>query len=546
MLQALSKKLSAALTLFLQTPLSLGLFLTSFLAILVVRLTVENVLFFYPKIDIVFIFFEFTHLGMLSLLTFFLFIPLVRYAFGLDFTSAAKCTLFGFIIMPIPPIIDRILLKPPYFSFYEFDGLVGLAKRFVTFFGDTPEMGITYGPRIISALTILFLTILTIILTKKVLRGLLVGLWSYGILFFMGTFPAWITILLLGFQKGWLEVSRTDVVGLFLSPQNIFSQPIVNYNNALNIKMSLVLGLIIISVCIFVLWSNFRTYFFALMRNARLPQVVYHAGLFFLGIALAFLFTDSATFGFFEILSVLLLIVAVECSWLASVIVNDYYDTKIDALTNPLRPLIQKTIPLETYRSLGAVIFFFSLLFSGIVNFSAMFLLLAYQALAWIYSAPPLRLKRFPIIATLLAGAAGILVLISGYIIVSPEQSIHTLPLPLLFYLFFAFALTLPIKDFKDIAGDKKDHVYTLPVILGAQKAKLLFGSLTFLLYIFSPFALNARGLFLFAVIFGSLAFWTIQKGEENNTSFFSYRKLPGILLAITALYGLVIVFTLF
>ena len=112
--------------------------------------------------------------------------------------------------------------------------------------------------------------------------------------------------------------------------------------------------------------------------------------------------------------------------------------------------------------------------------------------------------------------------------------------------IFSAAGGALPLKDFKDIAGDTIDRVYTLPVVLGITKAKLLMGSFLFLLYVASPLVLNARVLFLPAMVLGSITFWIIQKSIADEHSWMAYRKLPGNVLVVTLLYGLFIIFLLF
>jgi 4-hydroxybenzoate polyprenyltransferase len=337
------------------------------------------------------------------------------------------------------------------------------------------------------------------------------------------------------------------VAAIFLAPENIFARHLTDFRSVLNVKMSVVYGALDILLVGTLLLREYPKYFFALWKNARLPQIIYHGGLLFLGMSLAFFFTRAPLIvDFFHITGALILLAAVESAWLVSVIVNDCYDTGIDKKTNPTRPLVQNSIPLELYKTFGILFFIASLILSGIVSFSALLLLLSYQALAWLYSAQPLRLKRFPLLATIFAAFAGILILILGFLVVSPESGLRSLPLPLLFFLFVAYALSLPIKDFKDIRGDAQDGVYTLPVLLGAERAKLLIGSFLLLLYVVSPLILNARSLFLPALSFGSLAFWSMQKGNDNERSFFSFRKLPGILIAITASYGIIITILFF
>ncbi len=529
-------------------PITLTSFVIAFFALIITRLLIENTLGLFQEHTFFFFFFEFTHTFLFFLCSFLLLIFLVRYAGAINFQKAVSVLLFGFLIILTPPFIDNAIFHGSHFwSFYAFDGFFGLLHRFVTLFGNNPDMGITYGVRVEVVIVTLALGFYTYIKSKRLKKALIVSLLAYTILFILGTFPAWITLGILSFQKSFLAISANDVAGLFLTPENIFARSLTDFRSVLNVKMSIVYGILALVLTGFILWREYPKYFIALWKNTRLPQLIYHGGLLFIGMALAFLFTDAPLrFDFFHIAGAIVLLIAVESTWIASVIGNDCFDKNIDTITNKTRPLIENTIPEHLYRTFGILFFITSLIFSGIMSFSAMLLLLGYQAVAWIYSAPPLRLKRFPLVATILAAFAGILVLIAGFLAVSPNGNLSDFPLSLLFYLFTAYALCLPIKDFKDIAGDKRDSVFTVPVILGAKKAQLLIGSLTFLLYVWSPLLLNARILFIPALFFGSLAFWIIQKGTDKEDSFFAYRKLPGITIPILVAYGLIIVFLLF
>lgn len=530
------------------TPLTLASFVTAFFALIVMRLLVENTLGRFAEHSFFYFFFEFTHTFLFFLCSFLLLLPLVRYAGKSNLMQATNILLFGFLIIITPPIIDTVIFRGgSFWSFYEFDGLIGLLFRYITLFGDTPEMGITYGVRVEVVLVTLALGLYTFLKSSNLPKALGVSLIAYTVLFVLGTFPSWLTLGILAFEKSFLAINQNDVASLFLTPEHIFSRNLSDFRSVLNAKMSIVYGALAIFLAGLTLWREYPRYFIALWKNARLPQLIYHAGLLFAGMTIAFYFTDTPLrIDFFHIIGAFVLLAATESAWLASVIANDLYDTQIDRLTNTRRPLIQNTIPQTLYATFGILFFITSLILAGIISFSALLILLGYQAVAWLYSAPPLRLKRFPIVATAFAGFAGILIFIAGFLIVSEANDFSLLPLPLLFFLCIAYTLSLPIKDFKDIQGDAFDHVYTLPVLLGAEKAKLLIGSLVFLLYIASPFILRAQSLFVPALVFGSLIFWILQQGTDKESSFFSYRKLPGLVLAITACYGITAVFLLF
>ena len=529
------------------TPLTLGSFVLAFVALMVTRLTVEGSLEWFQAESFSFFFFEYTHTFLFFLCSFLLIVPIIRAAGAGTLRKAANLLLFGFLIILTPPFIDRLIFGAGnYWSFYEFDGLLGLIQRFFTLFGDTPDIGITYGVRIEVVVVTLLLGLYTYLKKKHLGKALVIALLVYTVLFIMGTFPSWITLIVLSFQKGLLAIRDTDVAALFLAPERLLGRDLTDFRTVLAVKGSLVYALFVSGLLSLLLYREYPRMFFALIKNARVPQLIYHAGLLFLGILLAFYFAEGyVQFEFFHLTGILVLLIATWSAWIASVIGNDLYDTAIDAVTNPNRPLIQDTIPRELYVVFGIIFFLISLLFAGLVSFSALLLLLSYQALAWLYSAPPLRLKQYPGLATLCAATAGILVLVAGFVSVAPSHSITALPLTLLLYLFVAYFLALPIKDFKDIAGDKKDGVYTVPVLLGETLGKHVIGSLTFLLFVFSPLVLHARSLFLPALFFGSLAFFALQKGTSAEESFYAWRKLPRIILSITMFYGMIIVFFL-
>lgn len=524
-------------------PLTLGLFVAAFLGLIIVRLTIENAFHFFGEQSLFFFFFEFTHTFLFFLCSFLIILPVVRFAGAESLTKAANVLLFGFLIIWTPPIIDTLIFRgSAFWSFYEFDGLLGLLQRFFTLFGDTPDIGITYGVRVEVVLVTLALGCYAYLKSKRLGRALLVSLLTYTALFVLGTFPSWVTLPVLAFEKPLLAIGSSDVAALFLSPQQVLGRDLSDFRSVLNFKMSLVYALLAVFLGAFTLWKARPRYLIALAKNARLPQLVYHGGLLFLGILLALFFSEGhVTFELFPLLGLAILLIATWFAWLTSVIVNDCYDTRIDAITNPDRPLIVQAIPEEEYQTFGWIFFSVSLILAGIVSFPALLLFLGYQALAWLYSAPPFRLKQYPGVATLLAASAGMLVLSAGALSTS-SQALENLPLSLVGYLFVAYFLALPIKDFKDIEGDRRDGVYTLPVLLGAYWGKQVIGSLLFLLFAASPSVLSLRTLFLPAILFGALSFFALQKGTDNEASFFAYRKLPRIILTLTFLYGCVIV----
>ncbi|MCW1888006.1 MAG: UbiA family prenyltransferase [Candidatus Moranbacteria bacterium] len=530
--------------LFLQnienTPQSLLSYGGAFLCIIVLRLSIESGLGHFSKKSFSFIFFEFTHTFLFFLFSLLLFIFLFRFLIKESLLRVGNILLFGFFIILLPPIIDTWIFRGQgFWSFYEFDGLRGLFWRYLTLFGDSPRIGITYGVRLEVVLMTLGSAFYTYYKTQSKKRSLL-ALWlTYCLFFVLGTFPSWLTLVLNTFSIGLFTVSDIHVAKLFLTPETILSSAMTDVRSVLNIKMSLFYAFLSTFFLSLLFWKERSAHFLALFKNARFPQIFHHGGLLLLGSLLAWHFEElSLSLSLFSFLAYSLLIVSVIFAWITSVIINDIYDTPIDELTNPDRPLIQKNIPHKTYLTYGLYFFFFSLLFAGLVSPTALFLIFLYQVFAYMYSVPPLRIKRFPVIATLLAAFANILIFSLGYITLSQESSLSSLPASILLYLLLALTVGLTLKDFKDISGDFKDTVFTIPVLLGEALAKQVIGSLIFCIFALSPIILNQPSLFPLSFLMASLAFYTIQKGTSQKKSLFSYHRFSLLFFLLLFCYG--------
>lgn len=516
-----------------------GLWMTAFVCLILARLLVENWLFGFKAYSAVFLWYELTHNLSFFLLSFLLFLPIFQYFARVSLSVASNILLFGFLVILSPPVIDFVVSGGKgLWSFYIFDGLPGLISRYFTFFGDRPDMGITYGVRVEVALVTVLFGLYVFVKTKRYARAFFAALSAYSLLFFLGTFPSWAAMLIEGLsEKQWI-LRASAVAGVFLSPFAFFSRDLVDPRSLLNAKMSLVYATILPFVVGTWLFVREKSIFFALFRNARLPQTVYHAGLLFVGMGLSVLFASAKfSFGLFDMLAIFLLLVAVVSAWLASVVVNDCFDTAIDAETNASRPLSSGTIPIFLYRAIGAGFFAVSILFSALVSPRAALFLLLYQAVAWAYSAPPFRLKRFPVLASFTSAVASVLVLFLGFLTLAPLGTIGTLPVSFVFLFLFAYTISIPLKDFKDIAGDAKDGVWTLPVLLGTEKAKLAIGSGIFLSYLASVFVFRAPALFIPALLFGGASFWTVISMKQK-TGRVTYRSVFWWILGIVTLYG--------
>jgi len=494
-------------------PLSISQFLLGFSAIIALRMLGENLIaglagrpldLFVGSALAAYLFFLFAYLITLIFLRFYLREPARK---------LANILLWGYLLVIFPPLIDKLWCGRNFcWSFYAFDSLRGLGQRFLTFFGSDATIGITYGVRVEVALAIVFLMIYIFLKTKKALKSLLGGLIAYIILFILGSFPSWLTFIILSPAKKITAVEGFDVAGLFLSPARYFSIESADILNALNVKMNLIYVFLLVPVLLFFFWYNYREKFWPVVRNVRWIQIMIHAGLILFGAGLgAFYFPDNLQINIFALFALANLILAAIFAWLASVFLNDIVDLEIDKQTNKKRPLVTGEVSRNDYNQLFWASFVMSILLSLAVGVKFFLIVLAYQIIGWVYSCFPFRLKRFPGVATFLSALALTLLFSSGFILLADNQDISQFPQKVFWLLIIAFAVSLPIKDLKDIEGDKKNGIWTIPVVLGETRARFAIGLGIFVSYALSVVWLNAKILFLPAMVLGASSFWILQ-----------------------------------
>ncbi|MEN8252542.1 MAG: UbiA family prenyltransferase, partial [Patescibacteria group bacterium] len=453
-----------------------------------------------------------------------------------------------FIFIIFPPIIDS-MISTLYFngvdfmSYYLFDSPQGLLESYLTFFGDKPRDGITYGTRAMIAVALASLGLLTYINTKKISRSLLIIFVAYTIFFLLSALPSLITYAV---HDNHLSSNAINVASTIASPTKILGNQITNPISSINIKMSFVYMLLGIFITFFMFLKLYKMTFVRLVLNTRLIQTSYHIGLLIIGISLSTLFADAILFpSFFSVVAFFLLCFAVVFAWYSTVVFNDLFDKKIDSLSNPNRPLPKNLLSEKTYKQIGISLAILSIIIVLAVSPYAIFPLLAYHAISFLYNTPPIQLKKFPFIATFTASVASFSILMLGFITTSPEHSIESLPANITFLLIISFAISLPIKDLKDIIGDKADNIYTIPVIFGEKMARILIATNIFTSFALSIFLLGTKNLLFPALLSGALCFW-ILTGRKKDGFAFTANQSVALVFFITAIYALILAISLF
>ena len=547
-------KLSTFLRAMEITPITYGAWLVSALSLILIRIFIENWVSGIQTLSAGLLFVSVTHFSFSLLLTLLLFVPLVSLGARVPVSIAARVVLCGFIVVLTPPIIDTLIAGGGHFmNFYKFDGLSGwsdghgLPLRFLTFFGDRPDFGVTYGVRTEIAFSVLFLSMYTYFKTKQLWRTLLTAFMGYGIFFILGTFPSWVALVVDGLRNGIGSVTDISIAQLFFTPEGVFSQPVSDFSGMLSFKMSLVYGVILPVIIAVETAYFFPKIFVALIRNARWPQLLYHSGLACVGMGLALVFSQGKIeWTFFNGIAFVVFQLAIWSAWLAAVVTNDIVDIRIDEMTNNTRPLPTGSISADVYRSVGYTFFGSSLLLAGCISLKLLVLLGVYQLFAWIYSAWPLRLKRVPILGTLVSAAAGMVIIYAGFILVASDGTTSHFPTSISIFLLGALTIVLAIKDFKDIEGDRADGVYTLPVVLGEDQARFFLGGGIWFVYMASMFVIHEPRLFFPSLFFGGVSFFLVLLAKEDCGGWLHFRSLPIWIFLSALFYGVSLVWIIF
>jgi 4-hydroxybenzoate polyprenyltransferase len=427
--------------------------------------------------------------------------------------------------MLVPPLIDMAKSGGEIFwSFYLLSGPGDLWKQFLTVFGNLPS-GIVYFGTKITFLTAIFACCSLIYLkTGNWIRTIASAVIVYMLLFFMGSFPS---LFFYGYAffvpgKKISGIKSFEIARFLGAPQKIFGLETLNFKYAFAYKLELFYYPFLIFLLAVLFFLMNRKKFMAVLKNFRYPQLIYHGGLFVLGIGLGYLnFRENFVLNIFSLTTILVLLISVALAWKASVVINDIYDLEIDKISNSDRPLPKSIFDISQYVQFGIACFLLSLLGGITIGFNFFLLIFVYQILAWFYSAPPFRLKKFPIIATFVSSLASLMVLFIGYILMSSDQNSHTLSWRIVLLLIICYTISIPIKDLKDIEGDKKYGIWTIPVIFGEKNGRLIIAMAHFCSYVMSVFFLNEFKLFFWAIVFGVINYAIIISKKINPRKVF-------------------------
>lgn len=154
--------------------------------------------------------------------------------------------------------------------------------------------------------------------------------------------------------------------------------------------------------------------------------------------------------------------------------VNDWYDRHVDAINEPARPIPSGRIPGNWGLYIGIAMTVLSLAVASLLGVWVLAAAIVGLVLAWIYSAPPIRLKQNGWYGCAAVGACyeGLPWFTGAAVMLGALPDWRIISVALLYSIGAHGIMTL--NDFKAVEGDRALGLRSLPVILGERRAALL------------------------------------------------------------------------
>jgi 4-hydroxybenzoate polyprenyltransferase len=343
----------------------------------------------------------------------------------------------GFILIILPPLVDHYIYLRNFP--YEYVLPREFITNMVTFFLFTPKAG---KGIFVEILAILFLaSCYVFIKTRRIWRSLLTG---FSLYFLVG-------------------LSVTPRLYLPIPPM---SNPKI-WNSRHIIYFSFYLGISIILGILFLYRIN------RALPKALLKELSSFRTLHFILMVLVGVYFNKALsfFGFPDFLFVVSGIILIVLIWLSTVLINNVYDLPIDRISNPKRPLAKGDVSSSLYLNTGLVLSVIALAMSVVLGALPFTLTLIAVSSSFIYSMPPLRLRK-RLFSTLFIGWGSSLAFLIGYFshILIANISISREVIILSILIFIAFSVGPLTKDLKDYQGDLRHGIKTFFTVYGIKK----------------------------------------------------------------------------
>lgn len=162
---------------------------------------------------------------------------------------------------------------------------------------------------------------------------------------------------------------------------------------------------------------------------------------------------------------------------------NNEADIEIDKISNTNRPLVKETVDIKEYRIVAYLSLILSFGLSFLLGIHYFLCVFGLSLIYFLYSCKPFRFKKHVIIAKFLIGVNTFLCAITGF--ESGGGSYQDFPIFWSFFILVPIALLANFIDLKDVDGDGKNGIQTIPVLFGIKTTLQFLSIIIFICYLF-------------------------------------------------------------
>jgi 4-hydroxybenzoate polyprenyltransferase len=445
----------------------------------------------------------------------FYFAALLGVMFVVRYFSGNKIGLFNLFLFTLPviwlpAIIDIVTSGGNGFTMsYIFDNGYRLILDFLTFFGPRFTDGATIGIRTEVAIILFAVGFFVWRARKKFLPVLLAILISYAFIFSLFALPGILYTVSHVHTLDSNQVTTVSFLNNSITSSNIkqniqdglmnYSSYIIFFELGFNKLLSQIFFLF--SVFFLTVWfyKTQKEKFLVILKNSRPERVLFYWVLLSVGILGAFVEGLGSFKSWVDIMSFVILLISWYANWMFAVHTNDIADVKIDSISSSDRPLTSGKLSPEEMKQTAVIWLLISLVGAFIVGYYPFFMNLVFLFAYYIYSMPPLRLKRVPILSSFLISIACLSSILCGFFFLSTDKNFSIFPMLAALGIMIIFTLGVNIRDMKDIEGDRAEGIMTLPIIFKEDGAKVV-GALLAASFLLVPIIFSFYTLYVFAI----------------------------------------------
>jgi len=404
-------------------------------------------LFFYKNLYLNLV--SYAHIYLSWLCVYFTIAVILSFFLGIKIIESIRLTVIFSPVTIIPPLFD-------YF-YYDFQGgnifysfeINTFLYNYLNCFNPYVELDmVSRGVRLEILLVILGAFYLSLLVfEKKLFLSIVLTLVIYSTIFLYGYLPAIFKTFGLNFYK----LSGFSLTGITLAQKFFY--------------MYLFVFIVLIFLILYALKRENYENLSSILSFLYPSRLIFY--LLLLGMGFLFISKENnihlLIFNFEDLLKFLSASISIIMLFLYAKILNDIYDIDIDKLSNASRPIVSNRVLLETAESLKQIFLLLSLVFAIATDQSFIFYWFFIASASYVYSAPPLRIRKFYPFGHLLLATIGVSVFLAGGSLIKSYYDIYNIiNKNIIIYIFIAYFSISNIKDFKDIDGDIFNNVMNI------------------------------------------------------------------------------------